>query len=356
MSEVRAFPLPVVIEAVTPAWLHAALRAVNPGVAVNGAELVDVQHGTCTKLRYRLDLDAAGRAAGIPELVIVKGGFEPHSRMMHYMHAHEVHAYADMAPLSSLRQPDCWFAGYDEGAQQGIVILDDLVTRGVTFCHPLEPLSPDAVAERLTVLAWHHAVGWGDPGRLFPWATGYVEGFDRHGAALLTPEVWQSYVRSARGAAASVRFHDLDWMLFALKQLVKLSDLTPRTLLHGDTHLGNCYVDVDGVPGFFDAQPHHGPAMCEVAYHVTGALDPADRRGHEQALVAHYREALVAAGVEAPPLEAMMRQYGCLLAVGYCIFLLNASDFQPEAINTAYVARFSQAMLDHDTIGLIAAI
>ena len=272
------------------------------------------------------------------------------------MHAHEVHAYADMAPLSPLRQPECWFAGYDPQAQQGIVILDDLVARGVTFCHPLEPLTPDAVAERLTALARHHAVGWGNPGRLFPWATGYVEGFDRHGAALLTPEVWQGYVRSARGAAASVRFHDLEWMLFALRQLVKLSDRAPRTLLHGDTHLGNCYVDVDGVPGFFDAQPHHGPAMCEVAYHVTGALDPADRRGHERHLVAHYREALVAAGVDAPSLQEMMRQYGCLLAVGYCIFLLNAADFQPEAINTAYVARFSQAMLDHDTIGLIAAL
>jgi aminoglycoside phosphotransferase (APT) family kinase protein len=167
---------------------------------------------------------------------------------------------------------------------------------------------------------------------------------------------WQSYVRSSRGAAASVRFHDLEWMRFALRQLVKLSDQTPRALLHGDTHLGNLYVDIDGAPGFFDAQPHHGPALCEVAYHVTGALDPADRRKHERALVANYREALIAAGVAPPPLEELMRQYGCLLAVGYCIFLLNASDFQPEAINTAYTARFSQAMLDHDTIGLIAAI
>lgn len=96
--------------------------------------------------------------------------------------------------------------------------------------------------------------------------------------------------------------------------------------------------------------------MCEVAYHVAGALDPADRRGHEWALVAHYRKALIAAGIAPPPLDDMMRQYGCLLAVGYCIFLVNAPDFQPEAINTAYVARFSQAMLDHDTVGLIAAI
>jgi aminoglycoside phosphotransferase (APT) family kinase protein len=153
-----------------------------------------------------------------------------------------------------------------------------------------------------------------------------------------------------------VGFHDLDWMRFALRQLVKLSNQQPRALLHGDTHLGNLYVDVDGVPGFFDSQPHHGPGMCEVAYHLAGALDPADRRSHERALVAQYRDALKAAEVDAPPLDELMRQYGALLAVGYCIFMVNASDFQPEAINTAYTARFSQAMLDHDTIGLIAAI
>jgi Phosphotransferase enzyme family len=350
------YPLPLTIEAVTPSWIEAALRHGRPGVGLNGAELVDVQHGTCTKLRFRLDPDVAGRAAGIPELVIVKGGFEPHSRMMHYMHGHEVHAYADVAPLSPLRSPACWFAGYDEQGQQGIVVLDDLVARGVEFCHTQRPLTPDAVAGRLEVLARHHALAWGDPGRLFPWATGYVEGFDRYGAELLTPEVWGQFTASARGAAASVRFHDLDWMRRALRQLVRLSDQQPRTLLHGDTHLGNLYVDIDGVPGFFDSQPHHGPAMCEVAYHITGALDPADRRGQERALVALYRDALRASRVEPPPLEEMMRQYGCLLAVGYCVFLVNASDFQPEAINTAYTARFSQAMLDHDTIALIEAI
>lgn len=356
MAARNSFPLPLSIDEVTPAWLEAALRQDRPDVGLNGAELVDVQHGTCTKLRFRLDLDAKARAAGISELVIVKGGFEPHSRMMHYMHAHEVHAYADVAPLSPLRSPACWFAGYDEAGQQGIVILDDLVARGVEFCHPQRPLTPDAVAERLEVLARHHALTWGDPGRLFPWATGQIEGFDRYGAELLTPEVWQSYVDSARGAAASTRFHSLDWMLHALRQLVRLSDQNPRALLHGDTHLGNLYVDIDGVPGFFDSQPHHGPAMGEVAYHIGGALDPADRRGHERALVSHYREALAAAGVDAPPLDEMMRQFGCLLAVGYCVFLINAAEFQPEAINTAYTARFSQAMLDHDTITLIEAI
>ena len=350
-------PLPTTLDAITARWLTAALAHPHPGVVVERAEQVDIQHGTCTKLRLRLGLNPAGRAAGIPELVILKGGFEPHSRAMHYMHGHEVHAYADVAPRSPLRVPRSWFAAYDEAARQGIIIMEDLVARGVRLCHPQRPLSPEAVAQRLSALAGHHAVSWGAdmfaPGRPFAWANGLIEGFDRYGRELLTAKVWQGYVESARGAAASTRFHALGWMKAALGAMLALSHEVPRVLLHGDTHLGNCYEDIDGTPGFFDSQPHYGPALAEVAYHVTGALDAADRRAHERALVAHYCAEIARHGIRPPDLDEAMRQFGAFLAVGYCIFLVNAADFQPEAINTAYTARFSQAMLDHGTSALL---
>jgi hypothetical protein len=349
----EAWPLPIEIEAVDRDWLEAALRRDRPGVRLGRAEVIDVAHGTCTRIRLALDAD------GLPNRVIVKGGFEPHSRAMGFMHAHEVHSYADVAPLSPLRMPECFFAGFDAERQQGIVILDDLVARGVRFCHPQAPLTVAEVATRLSALARHHALSWGReadfaPGGRFAWAGGYIEGF-AHFGALLTPPVWQSYVESPRGAAASTRFHSLEWMQAALARLLGLSRGQPPVLLHGDTHLGNLYVDGDGTPGFFDAQPHRGPAMCEVAYHVTCALDPADRRQHDRALVAHYRSELVRLGIAPPPPGEMMRQFGAFLAAGYCIFLVNASAFQPEAVNTAYTARFSAAMLDHDTIGLLEA-
>ncbi|MDE8652369.1 phosphotransferase [Novosphingobium album (ex Liu et al. 2023)] len=354
-------PLPTTIANITTAWLEAALAAQAPGIGLTGSRILDVMHGTCTKIRVALERDAAARAAGIPAQVILKGGFEPHSRLMDYMHAHEVHAYADVAPLTALRQPTCYFAGFDAEARQGIVILEDLVARGVEFLHPQRPLPPEAVARRLEVLARHHALTWEQaapfaPGGAFAWADDFIDGFYRYGAQILTPPVWQGFVQSARGAAASVRFHSLDWFLTALGKLSALGRTIPRVLVHGDTHLGNLYVDIDGEPGFFDSQPHVGPALCEVAYHVTGALDMADRHAHDRDLVAHYRQALAAEGIAPPPLDEMMRQFGCYLAFGYGIFLVNASDFQPEAINTAYTARFSAAMLDHDTIGLIARL
>jgi hypothetical protein len=96
--------------------------------------------------------------------------------------------------------------------------------------------------------------------------------------------------------------------------------------------------------------------MAEIAYHVCGALDTADRRRWEGSLVQHYLDELVRCGVKPPGFDDAMRQFGVFLAQGYLIFMVNETFFQPEAINTAYTARFSTAMIDHDTMGLLKAI
>src|SRR3989337_3001124 len=73
-------PLPITFEEITAEWMTAALRQKAMDVTVHSAEIVDMVRGTTTKIRIRLELDEAARKAGIPELVILKGGFEPHSR------------------------------------------------------------------------------------------------------------------------------------------------------------------------------------------------------------------------------------------------------------------------------------
>lgn len=356
-SNVSLHPLPTQIEGLSTPWLEAALQSRNPGIGLKDSEILDINNGTCTKIRIRLDLDEAGREAGIPERVILKGGFEAHSRMMApYMHKQEIHSYADVLPHTPLRFPDCFFAGFDAEAKQGIVIMDDLVARGVEFCHPQKPQAPEQVAKRLSRLAQHHAMTYGResefaPGGRFAWAT--HTGDSGHFESILVPDTWQGYIDSARGAAASTCFHDLDWMIRAKNRFNAFSKAQPPVLIHGDTHLGNLYIDVDGEPGFFDSLPHKSAAMQEITYHITCALDVPDRRAHERDLVAHYRYELVSHGADVPPLDELMRQFGIFLANGYMIFIVNASEFQPEAINTAYTARYSAAMLDHDTMGLI---
>jgi hypothetical protein len=350
----------VTLEEIDHAWLDYALRSGAPAARLNGFEIVEVIHGTCTKIRIRLDLNTAAREAGIPELVILKGGFEPHSRMMHYMHETEVHAYLDVFPVLNLPSPACYFAEYDAARQQGIVIMEDLVQRGVAFCHPLQPQSFAPVARRLAVLAAFHAKTYDspelEPGGKFGWAKVIHPEKDAHLEQFLTPEIWQPFVDLPRGRATSVYFHKAEWMRDAMHRLRLLSARLPHALLDGDTHLGNLYIDADGTPGFFDALPHRWPPMAEISYHVTCALDPQDRRLWEADLVRFYLDELARHGVTPPAFEDAMFQFAVFLCLGFCIFMVNAAAWQPEAINTAYTARFSTAMLDHDTLGKLLTI
>jgi ecdysteroid kinase len=337
VDEAPARPLPVEIGEISKDWLTAALRTHAPDIEVRDFELLDMMRSTCTKI------------------VILKGGFEPHSRHLHYIHEKEARAYAELLPVLGLRHPKAYFAEYDAERKQGIVIMDDLVARGVTFCNPLQPHSFEQVVRRLSELARYHAGSWNSPEfrpeNRWDWVEDVPLNMLHYFGEYLQGDVWERYIGSPRGAAASVRFHNLAWMRDALDRIAALSATLPHCVNHGDTHLGNLYVDVDGTPGFYDALAGRAPAMLEIAYHLGCALDVADRPRWEEALIRHYLDELKKAGVDAPPFEEAMRQYATFLAFGYCIFIINEAVFQSEAVNTAYTARFSAAMLDHDTIG-----
>ncbi|WP_162527152.1 phosphotransferase [Sphingomonas solaris] len=358
MNQTDARPLPLRLEDIDADWMTRALRTRAPGVTCEGIEVVDLIKGTCTKIRLRLSLDDAGRAAGIPELVILKGGFEEHSRAMSLVHDAEVRGYRDVFPVVDLPVPTCYFADFDPSDQQGIVILEDLLERDVAFCSALVPQSFEQSRRRLDALARFHAQTWQSAelepgGRWHSFPEGEAQLRDYMNRYLEKPEEWRRFVLSPRGACTSVRFHDLGRIVSAFDKLVTISRRLPHCIVHGDTHLGNLYHNADGSPGFLDSLPGRGPGIREVCYHLVGALDTDDRRRWEGALVQHYLETLSSLGVEAPSLDAAMEQYAAFLLDGYIIFMVNESFYQPESINTAYTARFSTAMIDHATLRVI---
>lgn len=356
----RPLPLPITVGEITPEWITAALRTRVPDVTITGLEVVDVVDTTTTKVRLRLDRDARAIDAGIPELVIVKGGFQAHGRELAKMHLREVRAYRDVFPVVPLRTPRCFFAEYDAERLQGIVIMEDLVARGAEFCHATRPQSYEQVARRLSALAAFHAATWAGPdvesgGRwadlvdLFDVMRGF---FDKYTSA----EHWSRFVTAPRGAAVSVRFHDRDWMIDAWTRVSRYGQSLPQCVLHGDVHLGNLYLDTDGAPGFFDPLVSRGPGMLEVSYHVSASVDLADRARWEGDLVQHYLDELRAHGAEPPPFGDAMHQYAVFLIYGLFIWMTTESHYQCEVVNTANAARVSAAMIDHDSVGLIAAL
>ena len=350
--------LPLSVEQVTVPWLRWALSSQAPGLRVRDAEIVGVDHGTCTRVRIRVE--CTGHAARpVPEYVILKGGFEPHSRSMAYLHEMEVRAYREVFGSLGLPAPAWFFAAYNGEQRQGIVIMEDLTLRGVRFFPPQRAARPAEIARWLSALAAFHARTWNSPelhaGR-WCWAPEHTTEFRRRMADYFVPDVWRNLVDAPRGAAASVRFHDADWARNALDRLTAVAQRRPQALLHGDAHLGNLYLDATGAPGFFDPLTRRGPVMRDVAYLICGGLDVVDRRRAEGDLLRHYADELLRHGVPADEVDRSIADYGAWLLLGYLVFLVNETHYQPEAVNTAYVARFSAAMLDHDTARLVGAI
>ena len=105
--------------------------------ASDAADIVDVLPGTSTKIRVRIQ--PAEAVEGLPGQLIVKGGFEDHSATMGPMYFNEMRFYRDVQPHVEIPSPRCFFACQDPGSHQSIVIMEDLTTRGVRFCDPLQP-------------------------------------------------------------------------------------------------------------------------------------------------------------------------------------------------------------------------
>jgi len=172
----------------------------------------------------------------------------------------------------------------------------------------------------------------------------------------LTPEGYKEFETLPRAGAASTYFKDRDWMVEATRRMGELSKRVPNCIHHGDPNPGNIFFQDDGNVAFFDIVPRRGPALFEVAYHITLSLDPMDRPKHEEDLVRNYLQELRRHGVEPPSFEEAMFQYGVFLAEAMIMCFFNLPGVIPEDMAVIPVMRLSTAMVHHDTLRLIAAI
>jgi hypothetical protein len=337
-------------------WLNAALHARGHQVNITRAERLDVVHMTCTKARFALEYD---RDIGLPKRMIVKGAFEDHSERMKDMYQWEAKFYSLIAPQIGLNIPAAYWSGIDPGGWRAAILMEDLTARDVRFCRAQEPFDFDHSRRRLEMLAGLHASTWNSPklleGGEWDWVGSRFNEFSwGYNNYYLEPERWQQYVESPRGAAVSTLFHDAGWMRHALERIEQLIEGDPFCLIHGDTHNGNLYVDADGTPAFLDPTVSRAAWWLEVSYHLGCSIDIANRRRWEGPLLMHYLDALERAGGPRIDFDHAWLRYRQGLAYGYFIFIINETTFQTEATNTAYAARFGAAMVDHDTIRLLA--
>jgi aminoglycoside phosphotransferase (APT) family kinase protein len=278
---------------VTPAWLTSALADRHPGVEVDTVDVLERHEVTNAHARLRLGYVHRGDA---PDTMFCK--LPPNDERREQIIAtgmghREARFYAELAPSVAMRVPAAHVARTDDDGHFAL-FLEDLGTTGCAVSDGTWGIPVDAAAGAIEDLAALH-VRFDDPGRRTaeaPWvhvsrptknyAAGMLrEGIDHHRDRLTDTFVEIAELYIAHHDELQVLWHD-----------------GPHTVIHGDPHIGNLFLDERGRVGFLDwGIINVNTPMRDVSYFMTMAMSIDDRRAHERDLLRFYLELRRAAGV-----------------------------------------------------------
>jgi hypothetical protein len=327
---------------VTAEWLSEAL-----GTEITAVEVLDEHSGTTGRLRLGLT------SADGPDSVFVKlpPPDEGQQKLVAAtdMGRREARWYEGPAAEAPLRVPGCHFAAHGEERTEYVMVLEDLAAAGASFSNRLETGAEAHGGQLVESLARLHAHFWEDPrfdGEL-DWVRPPMRG--RRGA---------EFVALAKEKLADdfpPVFAELcDLYVEQHEAITELWDDGEPTLIHGDTHAGNQFVE-DGVVGLYDwAVISRAPGIRDVAIYLGNSVPTEVRRAHQEEWLAGYRRVLVEAGVDAPPADVLWDRYRrCVLYawIAAATTLAMGSRWQPVEVGMLGTTRATQTCADLDTIG-----
>ncbi len=335
----------------TPEWLGPIL-----GTPVTGVTLLD--HAAATNQRARIGLEYETPGAGPASLFVKLAPLdEGHRQMIGAigMGEREVQLFRDVAGGIDLLVPRCFHAAAD--GDLFVLLIEDLAARSCDFSNGSWGIGADAAAGALAELARFHAHFEADAARdaVAPWLREPERGpgsevtsqlmrmvLDANADKLTEPyrTIGELYVEH------HAWFHEL-W------------HTGPQTLLHGDLHIGNVFLDAGRV-GFIDwglsrASTH----LRDVSYFLTMSVDIEERRKHERALLQTYLDALRAAGgVEIGFDDAWQThrlQATYTVIASFLSFMPSYQGGDGVGLGKALLTRADAALVDLDVVDAVRA-
>jgi hypothetical protein len=352
------------VHELTPAILGAALAEREPGVVVEGVEVVAEKRCgdgvASTADRLVLDLSyRPGTAARLPRRLILKTMLaSPHAPAA--MYENEVRFYRELRDDVDIETPAVYASSFDPATGRFGLLLEDLTERDARFPSALDHVSLDEVRSILGHLATLHARFWDS--RRFdddlawvdtPLTGGMADVFQVIGLDLIEDQVERHPFKQELIAPLGRSVAEM-WEL--LWRVQRRHCAAPSTLLHGDPHLGNTYLLPDGRGGLLDWQlMMRGSWAHDVVYLIVTALAPEVRRAHQRDLLAEYLDRLGAAGVrDAPGPDAALDQCRAAALWGLVIgWLICPPENYGQPITEANISRLVTAVQD---LGTFAAI
>jgi Ecdysteroid kinase-like family len=340
-------------EELSAAWLAEAM-----GVgAIADFDVQPIGTGQMSESR-RVRLEYANGSSGPPSVVLKTASVDETSRATGVglgIYEREVRFYRELAPRIGGALAGCHLAVIDDEGWFTLV-LEDIAPaeQGDQIAGCSVERARLAIAE----LARLHAPVFADPQL---GATPWLNQENRLGQAVMS-QLLPAFLE--RYGDRVEREHQEVCRRFVASLDGWFADRKPPFgLVHGDYRLDNMLFGGEGCARGFVAVDWQtvgwGPVMTDLAYFIGGSLLPADRRAHEQALVAEYHSALAAAGVGGFGWEECWREYRRALFLGIVMTVAPAMIVQRtergDEMFTTTLARYAQQVLDLDALELLPA-
>lgn len=296
------------------------VRIVDAALSSEGEERVS------TARRIGLEVDYATDApSDLPRRLIVKVARPGMGDIPLY--DNEVNVYLRLGDELPVNTPRCLGAVRDVASSSFGLILEDLRPHGVQFPSVLTPTTSADLEKLLDQLATLHAKYWESPrfdddlAWVYPHVSGPIHELFNHEGGVPMLVNWEVQTQQFKRELVESVGETTGSLLEKVAAAQAHQATLPRTLVHGDAHIGNTYRMPDGSHGLLDYQlTAHGFCMHDVAYVIITGLSVQDRRLHERDLIAYYRNRLVQAGLtDVPSYSDLEQEYR--FAAAWCFYI-----------------------------------
>jgi hypothetical protein len=330
-------------EALDPQWLSAMLAPISGGAPVIEVEVAELIRTTASKVRIKVRFaDAPDRTHAF----CIKSMFDPDGKSGGTTDVREANFYRDIAPRITTRVPGVPTAAIAPDGARAVLIMNDMIEEGVTFCSALQPFTAADAALSLEQIARLHAgAGLLDQFAWIPYrAATFIDKF--------TPDLIRRLSVDGRAETLRPDTFDADRLFAAMRALRSRVEGKPATLQHGDCHAGNFYRAADGGFGVTDWQLiQRGHWAQDVAYHIAAVLPVEIAEREERALLDHYLDAVGSFGGAAPDRESAWEDYRAAQVYGLFLWAITRSG-GPELIST-FVRRLGAGAERHGSMELL---
>ena len=268
--------------------------------------------------------------------------------------------YMQLRPQLEIEAPVGYHAAFDPNTFASILLLEDLVAaKSATFCNHKTYVTRAMAEDMIDLLAALHARFYGDSGFAagYRWVAPYPRWFTI-GAEKMGLE---HYTRKAFDAAS----HVIPQSVLARRgsvwpaalRALEVHESGAQSLLHSDVHIGNWYRTGAEKMGLCDWQClSRGHWSRDVAYAVTAALTPADRRMWEKDLLVRYLERFAMMTGAKPDFEESFRNYRQQIVHALLMWTITLChspllpNMQSAETTLTLIERITTAMADLDAL------